>query len=109
MITNSASAIAAYQRSVENAIGGEVGGKKKAGIAEAEGTGDFGSVLKTFVGDTVASVKTAEKAAAAGAAGKANLQEVVLAVSQAEVMMQTVSSIRDKVISAYQDIIRMPI
>jgi flagellar hook-basal body complex protein FliE len=33
----------------------------------------------------------------------------VMSVSNAEVMLQTVTAIRDKVISAYQDIIRMPV
>ncbi|MDX2102059.1 MAG: flagellar hook-basal body complex protein FliE [Alphaproteobacteria bacterium] len=41
--------------------------------------------------------------------GKAELAEVVTAVANAEVTLQTVVSIRDRVVSAYQDIMRMPI
>jgi len=34
---------------------------------------------------------------------------VVTAVTNAEVTLQTVVAVRDKVISAYQDILRMPV
>jgi flagellar hook-basal body complex protein FliE len=42
-------------------------------------------------------------------AGKAELSDVIAAVSQAEVSLQTVVAVRDKVIAAYQDIMRMGI
>ena len=41
--------------------------------------------------------------------GTADIQEVVMAVSNAEVALQTVVAVRDKVVSAYQDILQMPI
>lgn len=41
--------------------------------------------------------------------GKADLADVVTAVTEAETALTTVVAIRDKVIGAYQDIIRMPI
>ena len=41
--------------------------------------------------------------------GKADLTEVMTAVSEAETALNTVVAIRDRVISAYQDIIKMPI
>jgi flagellar hook-basal body complex protein FliE len=34
---------------------------------------------------------------------------VVLAVSRAEMALQTATTLRDKVVSAYQDVMRMPI
>ncbi len=42
-------------------------------------------------------------------ANKAEYHELVTAVNNAELTLRTVVSIRDKMISAYQDIIRMPI
>ena len=42
-------------------------------------------------------------------AGKANLVDVVTAVSETEVAVETMVSIRDKVIAAYEEIMRMPI
>jgi flagellar hook-basal body complex protein FliE len=51
----------------------------------------------------------AEKATATAMTGKADLNEVVMAVTNADVALQTVVAIRDRVIQAYQDILRMPI
>ncbi len=40
--------------------------------------------------------------------GKVDLSDLVTAVSDAELTLNTVVAVRDRVISAYQDIIRMP-
>ncbi len=40
--------------------------------------------------------------------GNADINNVVTAVSEAEVTLQTVVAIRDKVIDAYREIVRMP-
>jgi flagellar hook-basal body complex protein FliE len=42
-------------------------------------------------------------------AGKADVADVVTAVANAELALNTVVAVRDKMISAYQDIIRMPV
>jgi len=47
--------------------------------------------------------------AQAAAAGKANMIDVVTAVSESEVAIDTLVSVRDKVIAAYEDIMKMPI
>ena len=106
MVSNIAGAIAAYRQSADGAIAGV---KKKGDGGEAEGAGSFASTLNSFIGDGVKALKQAEQTAAAGTVGKANLQEVIMAVGKAEMMLQTVTAIRDKVITAYQDIIRMPV
>jgi flagellar hook-basal body complex protein FliE len=41
--------------------------------------------------------------------GEADLRDVVAAVNNAEVTLQTVMAIRDKVVDAYTQILRMPI
>jgi flagellar hook-basal body complex protein FliE len=46
---------------------------------------------------------------AAQVAGKAELIDVVTAISSAEASLETVMAVRDQVISAYQEIMRMPI
>jgi flagellar hook-basal body complex protein FliE len=107
MVMNIAGAIAAYQQSNDGAL---IGGQTKTSdVSDTGGTGSFSDALSSFLGDAVKSLKESEKAAMAGALGKDNLQNVVMAVSNAELQMQTVMSLRDKVIGAYQDIIRMPI
>jgi flagellar hook-basal body complex protein FliE len=54
-------------------------------------------------------VKNGEAAAIAGVDGQASVQQVVEAVMQAESTLQTAIAIRDKVVSAYQEISRMTI
>lgn len=72
-----------------------------------------GKSFKELVSDLSDSfVKTseeAEKATAQAMMGKADLNEVVMAVTNADVALQTVVAVRDRVIQAYQDILRMPI
>ena len=43
------------------------------------------------------------------AAGKANIVDVVTAVAETEVAIDTLVSVRDKVVSAYEEIMKMPI
>lgn len=50
-----------------------------------------------------------EEVATRALSGKADLTDVVTAVSEAENALNTVVAVRDRVISAYQDIIKMPI
>ncbi len=42
-------------------------------------------------------------------AGEASITEVVQAVARAELALQTATTIRDRMVQAYQDIMRMPI
>ncbi len=91
------------------------GGGIDAGLAggSAVGTagshGGFGEILKSAMTDAVSASKNAEKAMAAQVAGKTELVDVVTAISAAEASLETVMAVRDQVISAYQEIMRMPI
>jgi flagellar hook-basal body complex protein FliE len=73
------------------------------------GGADFGGVLARAVDDAVQAGHAAENQAVAAIAGGGSLTEVVQAVSRAEIALQTTTAIRDRVVSAYQDIMRMPI
>ena len=71
--------------------------------------GGFGHILQQVMGDAIASSRHAEQAMAAQVQGKAELIDVVTAISSAEASLETVMAVRDQVISAYQEIMRMPI
>ncbi|HLZ74409.1 flagellar hook-basal body complex protein FliE [Phenylobacterium sp.] len=71
--------------------------------------GGFGDILKSAMNDVMKTSKAAEGQMVAQAQGKAQLIDVVTAVSSAEQSLNTVMAIRDQVISAYQEIMRMPI
>ena len=74
---------------------------------------DPGKSFSQFVGESLNEAmntgKQAENMSAQAIAGKADLTDVVTAVTNAEVTLQTVVAIRDKVVTAYQEIARMPI
>lgn len=77
---------------------------------ESGGTdGEFASLVRSAIEQAQVIGGTAEKATLAGVTGAADLSQVVTAVAEAEVALQTVVSIRDKVLEAYKDITRMPI
>lgn len=78
---------------------------------EAPGkSGDgFADLVKQAAQTTVDSLKQGEAATLQAVAGKADLGQVVMAVSNAEATLQTAVAVRDRVIQAYLDIIRMPI
>ena len=74
-----------------------------------QGGQDFGEMLKSVMTDALQASKHAESQIAAQVAGKAELIDVVTAISSAEASLETVMAVRDQVISAYQEIMRMPI
>jgi flagellar hook-basal body complex protein FliE len=51
----------------------------------------------------------AEKVSLDAMVSKADSQSVVEAVAKAELALQTASVVRDRVVQAYQDILRMPV
>lgn len=77
--------------------------------AAAPSGGGFGEILKSVMSDAVKTSRHAETQMANQVQGKADLVDVVTAVSSAEASLETVMAIRDQVINAYQEIMRMPI
>ena len=82
---------------------GAIGGSGAAGGA------NFADMLKNVVEGAVQSSRAAEGQMAAPVQGRADLVDVVTAISSAETSLETVIAIRDQVISAYQEVMRMTI
>ncbi|MBV8092077.1 MAG: flagellar hook-basal body complex protein FliE [Acetobacteraceae bacterium] len=76
---------------------------------QASGSGSFASALQRAAQDVVQAGHDGEQKAAAALAGGGDLTQVVTAVSQAELALQATMAIRDRVVQAYQDIMKMPI
>ncbi|MEM8773248.1 MAG: flagellar hook-basal body complex protein FliE [Pseudomonadota bacterium] len=70
---------------------------------------NFADLVKEAVGSASANIQAGEAAAAQVAAGEAALVDVVTAVSAAEVALESAIAVRNRVIEAYQEILRMPI
>lgn len=71
--------------------------------------GSFPDLVAKAVKSAVNTVRQGESVAAAGLQGKASAQEVVQATMSAELTVQAVVAVRDKLVNAYLDIMRMPI
>jgi flagellar hook-basal body complex protein FliE len=83
---------------------------QSAGVgAQPKDNTSFASVLKEAVGAVEQMGKKSDAQAVAAANGKANMVDVVTAVSETQVAIDAVVAVRDKVIAAYEDIMKMPI
>lgn len=81
----------------------------RAAPQRSDPAASFGALLNSAIAEAASSLKAGEAAAAQVASGEANLVDVVTAVSAAEVSLETALAVRNRVIEAYQEIMRMPI
>lgn len=70
---------------------------------------DFASLLGRLASDAAGAVQQGEAAAAAGVQGSLPMQTVVEKVMAAERTLQAALAVRDKMVSAYQEVSRMQI
>jgi flagellar hook-basal body complex protein FliE len=69
----------------------------------------FGELVHESLDRARAKTYESESISAKAIANKAELTDLVTSVTNAELTLQTVVAVRDRMISAYQDIIKMPI
>ena len=72
-------------------------------------SGDFGAALESSIQDAIHAGESADNAATQTLTDQGDLTQVVTAISHAELTLQTATAIRDRVVQAYQDIMKMPI
>jgi flagellar hook-basal body complex protein FliE len=96
---------------ITSAVGSLFGSSAPAASPAATGAaGDsFSSLLASFSKDTVGAMKTGEQMSISGISGKATTQSVVEAVMSAQEKLQTALAVRDKAVSAFNDVTRMSI
>jgi len=99
VVVKPSAAAEAYARASRSASGG----------APAGGAGSFGSTMQQALEQAVQTGHKADDQATKAITGGGNLTEVVAALSHAELTLQTATVIRDRVVQAYQDIMKMPI
>jgi flagellar hook-basal body complex protein FliE len=82
-----------------------------SGAAPATGTGTgtgFAKLLQQAGAGVVDALNKSEASSLQAVTGKADLAAVTEAITNAQVALQTVVAVRDRVIAAYQDIMKMP-
>jgi len=102
VVAGAGNAVAAYNAALKRMGSPGIESRDQAGPG-------FSEVLQQLAKDAVNTTKDAEKASIQATEGKADLNQVVNSVTAAELTVQTVAAVRDRVISAYQEILRMPI
>lgn len=107
-MTEPISAARAYLEAIKSAQAAR-SGAPEVGDGVAIGQNDFSQLIGNVLKETAQAGRTAEAQSIAGISGKADVVDVVTAVSAAESTLETVLAVRDEVIRAYQDILRMPI
>jgi flagellar hook-basal body complex protein FliE len=97
--------------SVANAAAAYANASKMTGTGGAAGGagGGFSDLLQQAAGDVVGALKTGEAQSLQAVTGKADLTAVTEAVNNAQIALQAVLAVRDKVIAAYQDISKLSI
>jgi flagellar hook-basal body complex protein FliE len=90
--------------SVSDAYTRTAGGGETAGASTS-----FGAAITQALDQAVQTGHTADDQAMQALSGGGNLTEVVTALSHAEMTLQAATAIRDRVVQAYQDIMKMPI
>ena len=73
------------------------------------GGADFGATMQRALATAVQTGHEADSQAMHALVGGGNLTDVVTALSRAELTLQSATAIRDRVVQAYQDIMKMPI
>ena len=99
--------IAANAYSSLSRLGDPTGAAK--GMGDAAAGPNFGKLLKDAIGSVAQSSRATEAQSQAMVAGKANIVDVITAVAESEVAIDTLVSVRDRVIQSYEEIMKMPI
>ncbi len=83
----------------------------EAVAARDPATPDFGALLRSALAETNAAQMDARELSRQFAVGdtNVNLEHVVLSLQKASVSFQTMVQVRNKLVSAYQEIMNMPV
>jgi flagellar hook-basal body complex protein FliE len=95
----------AYINTLKQASGATAPGKTSGD----DGGVSFGALLKQSTQSAIDAQYTSEKVAAKAVLGKADMTEVLQAVNDAEIALNTALAIRDRLVQSYQEIMRTPI
>ncbi|AXK43698.1 flagellar hook-basal body complex protein FliE [Erythrobacter aureus] len=78
-------------------------------LGASEEPQSFGGMVTDLITDTSAKLHTAEQESMKQVAGEGNIIDMVTAIGAAETALDTVVAVRDKVVSAYGEVMRMQV
>ena len=103
------SAAASAYQAMQKIAGSPSGTASAGNVAGSANGSSFSDFLSGAMKDAVGTMQNGEAMATKQIAGQADVVDVVNAVNSAELTLDTVVAVRDKVVSAYQAIMNMPI
>ena len=101
--------ISALPRTEPVRLAGSIGAGAPNAANAGDSHGDFSSMIGAALGDLSERLRSAEAVSISGIRGHASTQQVVEQVMAAEQSLQMAIAVRDKIVSAYLEISRMPI
>lgn len=107
MTVNPAAAASAYTNAAQ--LGSKTTPGSQTTNPLAENPNAFSDMVQQAVDSVSQSGQAAETKAAELATGNADIVDLVTAVAETELALETLVSVRDRVITAYQEILNMPI
>jgi flagellar hook-basal body complex protein FliE len=102
ILTNAAPALQAYRATA--GLGGAEAPAASGGVGEG-----FEAVLGQVIRQAVGTARQADAATQAGLMGQMGTTDVVMAVNRAELALQTAVAVRDRMVTAYQEVMRMAV
>jgi len=82
---------------------------RPATAPNAQAGGGAGEAFAKMAGDFAATLEHGEETAKAAITGNADPHALVQALAQTELAVETAVTVRNKVVEAYQEILRMPV
>lgn len=98
--------------SAVNAYNNAAKGKPSLGMDQPQDAlqqNGFADLVKNAIQEAAKIGEKSEAVSIAGINDRADVNQVVTAMAEAELTLQTVVTVRDKVLEAYKEILRMPI
>lgn len=95
---------------IQNLLKNTLGGTTSLSGQKTSAADDFSDMVTKAIENVADKQRVAEKMSVAAANGEnVAMHEVIQAVSEAELTLKTMLTVRDKAVEAYQEILRMPI
>ncbi len=82
---------------------------KPAAPAGKDDPAAFGRALQDSAMETLRQLRGTEETVKSGLAGRADAHSVVQALAETELAVETATTVRDRVVEAYNEILRMPV
>lgn len=104
-MVNFNAALAAYNNAAKISAEGFLSGGSSAPV----GGSGFSVAVNDSIGNSISTLKKAEGTISKSLVKQADITDVVTAISNAELTLKTVIEVRDRLVAAHQEIMKMPI